>query len=1039
MIRNLFFLLFMIPLRFIISFWFYQYLFFIIIFIFLINFNFSFVLRNISFIFGLDLTSYFLTLLSYWICTLIIIARFKVYKNLNYDYIFLFLINLLIISLYITFVSLNLFSFYFFFEFRIIPTLILIIGWGYQPERIEAGIYLLFYTIIFSMPMIVGIFFIYNINFSLFFFSLKFSDSLILYLCLNLVFFVKIPIFFFHLWLPKAHVEAPVSGSIILAGVILKLGGYGLIRLIKIFSPIWFSLNLYFIIIRLIGGLIVSLICLRQSDIKSLIAYSSVSHIGLALCGILTIRSWGIRGSYVLILAHGLCSSGLFCLSNLNYERLSRRRLYLNKGIIRIIPSLSFWWFIFCVLNIAAPPSLNLMGEIFLINRLIIYNRWTIIFLSLISFFGAVYSLFLFSYVQHGFVYSGIFRFFIGCRREYLLIFLHFFPLVFLVLKGDLIILYSNSLIKILVCGSIDVFSLWIIICKIFFFFFLLLSLIFFWLRIYFSIIDFSLVYEYNLFNYNSIFVNIVFIFDNISLLFMRFVLFISSIVILYRNNYMEGDLNLDRFIFLVVIFVFSMIMLIISPNLIRILLGWDGLGLVSYCLVIYYQNVKSYNAGMLTALTNRIGDVGLLISIAWIINYGSWNYIFYLKIIYNDYCFWLISLFIVLAAITKSAQIPFSSWLPAAIAAPTPVSALVHSSTLVTAGIYLLIRFFDCFSLNLMNFILFFSIITIFISGLGANFEFDLKKIIALSTLSQLGLIIRILSLGSLDLAFFHLLTHALFKALLFICAGLIIHNFINMQDIRFFGGLVNHIPLTVSLIIICNFSLCGLPFLSGFYSKDLIVEVISMNYMNIFVYLVFYLSVGLTVCYSFRLCYYLLFGSYNFISIRSIIEINSLMLKGILGLIFLVIMIGSILTWTIFISPYFVFLPFVIKLMALIIIFFGVYFGVELFKISLNLHFSSKFIYLKFFLGLIWNIPLLSTVFVYKDFIFLGGHYLKIFDQGWKEYYGSYNIKLKFSFLGSFLQFLSINHLKIYFILLVLLFFLFIIYFYLNSLNRV
>jgi NADH-ubiquinone oxidoreductase chain 5 len=228
-------------------------------------------------------------------------------------------------------------------------------------------------------------------------------------------------------------------------------------------------------------------------------------------------------------------------------------------------------------------------------------------------------------------------------------------------------------------------------------------------------------------------------------------------------------------------------------------------------------------------------------------------------------------------------------------MAAPTPVSSLVHSSTLVTAGVYLLIRFNYSFNDSMMFLLLFISRITIFISGLGANFEFDLKKIIALSTLRQLGLIIRILIIGGFKLAFFHLLTHALFKALLFICAGNVIHRFGNCQDIRYIGNLVRIIPLTCVFLNIRNLSLCGLPFLRGFYSKDLIVEFICMGYFNIYIYLIFYISIGLTVCYSFRLVYYTCTGNLNFLSLNIISEKGYIILKGIRGLIFLVIFMGS------------------------------------------------------------------------------------------------------------------------------------------------
>lgn len=189
----------------------------------------------------------------------------------------------------------------------------------------------------------ISIFFYYENYSSLDFFLFCDRGNLYMYICINIVFFIKIPMYFVHLWLPKAHVEAPVSGSIILAGVILKLGGYGLIRLIVIFIRIGVKINYFFIVISIVGGFLVSLICLRQIDIKSLIAYSSVAHIGLVLGGIITLTYWGICGRLVLIVAHGLCSSGLFCLANISYERLLSRSLFLNKGLLNLIPSMAFW------------------------------------------------------------------------------------------------------------------------------------------------------------------------------------------------------------------------------------------------------------------------------------------------------------------------------------------------------------------------------------------------------------------------------------------------------------------------------------------------------------------------------------------------------------------------------------------------------------------------------------------------------------------------------------------------------------------------
>nr|YP_009995370.1 NADH dehydrogenase subunit 5 [Ochthebius griotes]QNP09786.1 NADH dehydrogenase subunit 5 [Ochthebius griotes] len=560
-------------------------------------------------------------------------------------------------------------------------------------------------------------------------------------------------------------------------------------------------------------------------------------------------------------------------------------------------------------------------------------------------------------------------------------------------------------------------------ICLIYGSFFLILSLMFFLTSINLMILDYSIMLELEMVSLNSCSIFMTVLFDWMSMLFMSFVLFISSMVIFYSKNYMLGDLNINRFIMLVSMFVLSMMLLIISPNLISILLGWDGLGLVSYCLVVYYQNIKSYNAGMLTALTNRLGDVSLLISISWMINYGSWNFIYYLDFMKNDTDMMMVSYLVMFAAFTKSAQIPFSSWLPAAMAAPTPVSSLVHSSTLVTAGVYLLIRF--NFSLNntMMLIMLFFSSMTMFMAGLGANFEFDLKKIIALSTLSQLGLMMSILFLGEYKLAFFHLLTHALFKALLFMCAGCIIHNLNNCQDIRFMGGIIKQMPLTCSFFNIANLALCGIPFLSGFYSKDLILEVLSMNYLNLYIYIIFFISTGLTSCYTIRLMYYSLMGNYNYLSLNMINDEINIMLKGMSGLIFLVIIGGSMLMWLMFPTPYFICLSFLMKMMTLLVIMMGGWLGYEFSNFYLNYNLKSLFMYkISMFCSSMWNMPFISTFGINYYPVFLGKVYYQYFDQGWFEYLGSQNIYNNLKVKSKFIQILFNNNLKIYLILLVL-----------------
>nr|YP_010987670.1 NADH dehydrogenase subunit 5 [Platystethus dilutipennis]WON66102.1 NADH dehydrogenase subunit 5 [Platystethus dilutipennis] len=558
-------------------------------------------------------------------------------------------------------------------------------------------------------------------------------------------------------------------------------------------------------------------------------------------------------------------------------------------------------------------------------------------------------------------------------------------------------------------------------ICIIYFFMFIFCSVILFISSLLFLMKDYCYFLELEMLSLNYTSFEMVLLFDWMSFLFMSFVLFISSMVMYYSKEYMLGDMNLSRFILIIFMFVMSMMLLIISPNLVSILLGWDGLGLVSYCLVIYYQNIKSANAGMITAMTNRIGDVMLLMSISWMLNYGSWNFMFYLEFMKNDIFMNIISLMVVLAAMTKSAQIPFSSWLPAAMAAPTPVSSLVHSSTLVTAGVYLLIRFYNCLNSMLLLLLLFIGIMTMFMAGLGANYEFDLKKIIALSTLSQLGLMISILSMGDINLSFYHLLTHALFKATLFMCAGNMIHSLMNCQDIRYMGNMIIQLPITCVIFNISNLSLCGFPFLAGFYSKDLILEFISMNYINIYVYVLFYLSTGLTMMYTIRLMYYSMIGGFNFLSLNMLLESSFIMLKSMMMLVLMINIGGSMLMWLIIQEPYFICLPFVMKFMTLLVILVGLFIGYELSKMSLNYDIKSlKMLNSSLFFSNMWNMPMLS-VYMNKYFLGVGMKFYKNLDQGWFEYLGSQNLFNKFKFYSIYYQFLFSNNLKIYLVLII------------------
>lgn len=457
MIKFIFFIIFLFILVFNkVNYWLIQNRLFLIRFLFiLINYS-NYFFINLRYSFGIDLLSYGLILLRIWIISLIYMAREKILSNNNFLTVFTFLILFLLLALVLTFRTLNFFIFYLFFEISLIPTLFLILGWGYQPERLQAGFYLLFYTLFGSLPLLICILYIYITNNRLFYiiFNNLRINYLYLYLGLVFAFLVKMPIFMVHLWLPKAHVEAPISGSIILAGVLLKLGGYGLIRVFRIIQIIGLKINLLWVSIRLFGGMLIRLICFYQTDIKSLIAYSSVAHMRIVIGGIITISFWGIRGSYLLIISHGLCSSGLFCLANIVYERVGSRRIIINKGMINFIPRMALWWFLLRACNMAAPPSINLLREIRLFNRIIGWSTYSIIVLILLSFFRAGYTIYLFSYSQHGKYYRSLYGVVTGRIREYLILFLHWFPLLFLIIKRDsFFYLYLNSLIKTLICG----------------------------------------------------------------------------------------------------------------------------------------------------------------------------------------------------------------------------------------------------------------------------------------------------------------------------------------------------------------------------------------------------------------------------------------------------------------------------------------------------------------------------------------------------------------------------------------------------------
>nr|AXJ93300.1 NADH dehydrogenase subunit 5 [Nereis sp.] len=397
---------------------------------------------------------------------------------------------------------------------------------------------------------------------------------------------------------------------------------------------------------------------------------------------------------------------------------------------------------------------------------------------------------------------------------------------------------------------------------------------------------------------------NIPILLDPTSMLFTSTVLLIASSVMQFAKTYMINDKFSDRFIILVLMFVSSMIMLILLPHTMFLLLGWDGLGITSFILVIYYNNPKSLGAGMITAMTNRIGDVMMLMTIALMLNESNW---LTMNQWMNNKFTIIAAMMVLIAAMTKSAQMPFSSWLPAAMAAPTPVSALVHSSTLVTAGVYLIYRFFPLMEKwsSFKPVLLIISTMTMLMASASAMAECDMKKIIALSTLSQVAMMMFTLSLGLPEIAFFHLITHALFKALLFICAGNMIDIHHHSQDLRLMGNLSNQLPISTTSILIANMALCGMPFLSGFYSKDLIIESSSMMMMkkNTVIMILFIIATTMTTAYSSRMTIHMILSPTQSQPSQYINEKESHTMST-MSLSLMAIMGGSTMNW-IFISP--------------------------------------------------------------------------------------------------------------------------------------
>lgn len=565
---------------------------------------------------------------------------------------------------------------------------------------------------------------------------------------------------------------------------------------------------------------------------------------------------------------------------------------------------------------------------------------------------------------------------------------------------------------KIKVCGILDFLTVFFLLWSFLLFFFHVFLYILFWCNFREFILEIEFFFRGFCF-YNHI------VIDLFSLIFLRFIFLISMVVIFYRWFYIRTDLNLVRFLVLVIFFIRSMGLLTLSPSIVGLILGWDGLGVTSFLLVIYYNNVSSLRSGLITIFTNRFGDVFLLFGLFYLLSFGWYiGDVFFLYFIPVFF-----SLFFLLAGITKRAQIPFSAWLPAAMSAPTPVSSLVHSSTLVTAGVYLFIRYYFIINNLLLSFLFtILRLLTRLTAGVIACVERDLKKLVAISTLRQLGIIIFCVCISQVFFTFFHIVRHALFKSLLFLCCGFFILIRLGNQDIRFIGNKYILRKGFFFILLLSVLRLCGFPFLSGFFSKDLIIDFIfNESIITIFLWL-FLFSCLLSLIYRFKfLNLGLIKGQLRFFSCSTFFNF------------FLTMILIVLFIWSIFLGRNVFFLI----IDGELFIFFYIYK-----VIGLLLYFFTFFIFLNIFLQLVFHKSLISffreilninwyfrskiTNNLFFTYIFIVG---EIF---WLEVYGAKGLRMVLSFLNSFFSLFIKNSTTslLFFIIIFFSFFIFLSY---------